>query len=255
MSSFFNGASQLRGLFAVSIMSFGWQFCIGGRYCPAMCGRFAITLPKEAMAQLFEAVPANDLPDVPNYNVCPTNTIATVTGGEARRLQPMRWGFLPHWYKTPSDGPLLINARAETVAEKPAFRTACRDRRCLVPATGFYEWTKDDDGNRLPWYITRADGGPLVLAGIWQDWEKEGEAMRTCAIVTCPANEVMAQIHHRMPVVLAPQDWPLWLGEEGKGAARLMRAAPEDALTWHRVDPAVNSNRASGPELIEPVAG
>lgn len=206
------------------------------------------------MVQLFDAVPANDLPEGPNYNVCPTNVIATVTGGETRRLQPMRWGFIPHWYKTPSDGPLLINARAETVAEKPAFRNACRERRCLVPASGFYEWTKDAEGRRLPWYITRADGEAMVFAGIWQDWEREGESLRTCAIVTCAANDAMAQIHTRMPVVLAPEDWALWLGEEGKGAATLMRAAPEDALVWHRVDSAVNSNRASGPELIEPVA-
>ncbi len=220
-----------------------------------MCGRFAITLPKDAMVQLFDAVPANDLPEGPVYNVCPTNTIAAVTGGEARRLQPMRWGFLPHWYKTPNDGPLLINARAETVADKPAFRSACRDRRCLIPATGFYEWTKDADDNRLPWYITRADGEPVVFAGIWQDWERDGEALRTCAIVTCAANEAMTQIHNRMPVVLAQGDWALWLGEEGKGAAPLMRAAPEDALVWHRVDPAVNSNRASGPHLVEPLSG
>ncbi len=220
-----------------------------------MCGRFAITLPKDAMVQLFDAVPANDLPEGPNYNVCPTNRIAAVTGGEARRLQPMRWGFIPHWYKKPNDGPLLINARAETVAEKPAFRSACRDRRCLIPASGFYEWTKDAEDNRLPWYITRADGEPMVFAGIWQDWEREGEAFRTCAIVTCAANDAMAQIHNRMPVVLAPADWPLWLGEKGKGAAKLMRPAPEDALTWHRVNPAVNSNRASGAELIEPLPG
>ena len=220
-----------------------------------MCGRFAITLPKDAMVQLFDAVPANDLPEGPNYNVCPTNRIAAVTGGEARRLQPMRWGFIPHWYKKPNDGPLLINARAETVAEKPAFRSACRDRRCLIPASGFYEWTKDAEDTRLPWYITRADGEPMVFAGIWQDWEREGEAFRTCAIVTCAANDAMAQIHNRMPVVLAPADWPLWLGEKGKGAAKLMRPAPEDALTWHRVNPAVNSNRASGAELIEPLPG
>ena len=220
-----------------------------------MCGRFAITLPKDAMVQLFDAVPANDLPEGPNYTVCPTNRIAAVTGGEARRLQPMRWGFIPHWYKKPNDGPLLINARAETVAEKPAFRSACRDRRCLIPASGFYEWTKDAQDNRLPWYITRADGEPMVFAGIWQEWEREGEAFRTCAIVTCAANDAMAQIHNRMPVVLAPADWPLWLGEKGKGAAKLMRPAPEDALTWHRVDPAVNSNRASGAELIEPLPG
>ena len=219
-----------------------------------MCGRMAITLPHDAMAQLFGAVPDNDLPEVPNYNVCPTTQVATVhTDGDTRRLRAMRWGFLPHWYKTPSDGPLLINARAETIAEKPAFKAAARERRCIVPASGFYEWTKDPDGNRLPWYITRADGAPMALAGIWQDWDRGEERLRTFAIVTTAANETMSRIHHRMPVILEPEDWALWLGEAGHGAARLMRAAPEDALRMHRVSRAVNSIRARGPELIEPV--
>ncbi|KNG94056.1 SOS response-associated peptidase [Pseudaestuariivita atlantica] len=219
-----------------------------------MCGRFAITLPPDAMAQLFDAQPSNDLPHVPNYNVCPTVQVhAAMSDETGRRLVSMRWGFLPHWYKTPTDGPLLINARAETIAEKPAFRSAARDRRCLIPATGFYEWTKDAEGNRLPWYITRADGEPMVFAGVWQDWTRGDSPVRSCAIVTTGANEQIGSIHHRMPVILDPADWGLWLGEEGKGAARLMRAAPEGALRFHRVDRAVNSNRASGPHLIEPI--
>jgi len=205
------------------------------------------------MAQLFDATPANDLPQVPNYNVCPTDNVHVVTGGDGRRLQAMRWGFLPHWYKTPSDGPLLINARAETVADKPAFRSACRERRCLIPASGFFEWTKDEDGNRLPWFIQPTGDGPLAMAGIWQDWERDGDALRTCAVVTCAANDAMSQIHHRMPVLLASEDWAKWLGEEGHGAAALMRAAPENALEWHRVGTEVNSNRASGAQLIEPI--
>jgi putative SOS response-associated peptidase YedK len=220
-----------------------------------MCGRFAVTLPPDAMAQLFDAVPANDLPAVPNYNVCPTNRVhAVLAGDDRRRLTAMRWGFLAHWYKTPTDGPLLINARAETIAEKPAFRAAVRERRCLIPASGFYEWTKDGAGNRLPWFIHRRDGAPLAFAGIWQDWGRDGDRMRTCAIVTTAANAAMSGIHHRMPVILDSADWPLWLGESGKGAALLMAAAPEDTLDFYRVDPAVNSNRASGPDLIAPLA-
>ncbi len=204
--------------------------------------------------QLFEAAPANDLPDVPNYNVCPTNRVHVVTSGEGgRRLVAMRWGFIPHWYKKPNDGPLLINARAETVADKPAFRKAARERRCLVPASGFYEWTKDADDNRLPWYITHADGSPIAFAGVWQDWARGDEAFTTCAIVTTESNGGVAKIHHRMPVAIAPDDWPLWLGEAGKGAATLMHAPPGDIFAFHRVDPRVNSNRASGPELIEPL--
>lgn len=208
------------------------------------------------MAQLFNAVPANDLPDVPNYNVCPTNAVHVVRSDRGQRfLQPMRWGFIPHWYKTPSDGPLLINARSETIAEKPAFRSACRERRAVILSTGFYEWTRSGD-ERLPWYITRCDGAPLAFAAVWQDWAAKGSdevPFRTAAIVTAGANAPMSAIHHRMPVVLEPDDIALWLGEKGKGAATLMRAAPDDALKWHRVSKAVNSNRASGPELIAPL--
>jgi len=220
-----------------------------------MCGRFAITLPDDAMAALFDAAPSNDLPDIPNFNVCPTNQVHTVTSDEGqRRLRPMRWGFLPHWYKTPSDGPLLINARSETIAEKPAFRAACRERRCLIPATGFYEWTKDDDGKRLPWYIRSAKAETLAFAGVWQVWDKAEDPLITCAIVTTGANKTMSRIHHRMPVILAKDDWAKWLGEQGKGAATLMTAAPADALEFYRVDPKVNSNRAEGPGLIEKIA-
>ncbi|ANT59970.1 hypothetical protein AYJ57_06065 [Salipiger sp. CCB-MM3] len=219
-----------------------------------MCGRFAVTLPDDAMAKIFEAMPGNDLPHVPNFNVCPTNDVHVVrSDGGTRLLGAMRWGFLPHWYKAPYDGPLLINARAETIAEKPAFRAACRARRCIVPASGFYEWTKTEDGRRLPWYITPAEDDLLAFAGIWQDWEGEGQAFRTCAIVTTAASEEMSKVHHRMPVILSKKDWGLWLGEDGHGAATLMQAAPEGTLRMYRVDPKVNSNRAEGPELIEPI--
>ncbi len=219
-----------------------------------MCGRFAITMLPDAMARLFEAAPANDLPPVPNFNVCPTTQIHVVFEGETgRRLGGMRWGFVPQWYETPSAGPLLINARAETIATKPAFRAACRTRRCLIPASGFYEWSKGEDGARLPWYLFRKDGAPLVMAGIWQHWQHDGERMETCAIVTCAANRAVSSIHHRMPVIIERADQALWLGEAGRGAARLMRPATEDVLGFHRVSRKVNSNRASGADLIAPV--
>lgn len=221
-----------------------------------MCGRFAITLPHDAMARAFAAQPANDLPSVPDYNVCPTNSVTCVTAGSGTRLlAQMRWGFIPHWYKHESDGPLLINARAETIATKPAFADAVRARRCLIPASGFYEWTKGPQGERLPWFIHPVQSDMLAFAGIWQDWEREGRRHVTCAIVTCAANAQMGKIHHRMPVILPPGAWALWLGEAGHGAARLMQAAPEDALEAYRVDPRVNSNRAEGAGLIEPLAG
>jgi putative SOS response-associated peptidase YedK len=217
----------------------------------------AITLPSDAMAQLFGAAPANDLPGVPNFNVCPTDPVHIVTGDVSgpRKLGAMRWGFIPKWYKKPGDGPLLINARAETIAEKPAFRAAARERRGIVVASGFYEWTKDAEGGRDPWYITRSDGAPLAMAAVWQDWDSDDIGrVATCAVVTCAANEPMSRIHNRMPVVLDPDDWSLWLGEAGKGAATLMRAAPDAALRFHRVDRTVNSNKASGPDLIEPLS-
>ncbi len=217
-----------------------------------MCGRFALTLPTDAMAALFGALPANDLPIVPNYNICPTNNVHVVWTGENRRLSAMRWGFLPFWYKTPTDGPLLINARAETIAEKPAFRDAARARRCLIPATGFYEWSKGDGGVRLPWYIQRTDDAPLAMAGIWQGWGED--RLPTCAIVTTRANDTIAAVHHRMPVVLEAQDWAKWLGEDGHGAATLMRPARDEVLTYHRVGTEVNSNRASGSDLVTRLA-
>lgn len=216
-----------------------------------MCGRMALTLPHDAMAQMFSARPGNDLPEVPNYNVCPSVQVAAVTADAGgRQYRSMRWGFVPHWYKKENGGPLLINARAETIAEKPAFKAACRERRCLIPAAGFYEWERPEDGSKLPWFVTRADGAPLVFAAIWQDW---GDLGATAAIVTTAANTAMSRIHHRIPVVVERNDWALWLGEGGHGAATLMHAPEEDTLAFHRVDTAVNSNRAQGPQLIEPI--
>ncbi len=214
-----------------------------------MCGRFTITHPNEALAQLFAAVPSNDLPLVPRYNICPTHDVAVVTsGGTAaeRRLRPMRWGFIPSWYKAPNDGPLIINARSDTVAVKPAFRDAVRTRRCIIPASGFYEWTAGPDKSRLPYYITRTDGAPMAFAGLWQNW---GDLV-ACAVVSTHDGPGMAGIHDREPVILDPADWPLWLGEAGHGAATLMHPTPAGVLQMHRVDVAVNSNRASGAQLI-----
>ncbi len=218
-----------------------------------MCGRFVLTLPHEAMAELFDAVPANDLPDTPNYNICPSDSVSAVTSEDGtRRLRSMRWGFLPRWYRTPADGPLLINARAETIARKPTFREACFSRRCLVPASGFYEWTRGADGSRLPWHVHPRQKGAMALAGVWQVWERGASSIVTCAIVTTTASTTLSAIHHRMPVILDARDWPLWLGEAGRGAAEAMRPAPDDSLRFHRVNAEVNSSRASGPDLVRP---
>ena len=216
-----------------------------------MCGRFTLTHPAEALARLFEAAPDNDLPEGPRHNICPTQPVAAVISDGGRRLVAMRWGFLPAWYDRPEGGPLLINARAEGIADKPAFRAAARHRRCLIPASGFYEWT-EEDGGRQPWYIHPAADEVQAMAGVWQVWERGGRRLETCAVVTCAANATLAPLHHRMPVFIAPEDRALWLGEAGHGAARLMRPAPEGLLRHHRVGRAVNSNRAEGPGLIAP---
>jgi putative SOS response-associated peptidase YedK len=224
-------------------------------YVFCMCGRMAITLPHDAMAQVFSALPANDLPEVPNYNVCPTMTVHVVSSEKgARRLRAMRWGFVPHWYTALSSGPLLINARSETIADKPAFRAAVRERRCLIVATGFYEWKREEGQPPQPWFITRSDGAPMAMAGIWQDWDKGDAPVTSFAVVTCGANAAMAPIHDRLPVILTEADWPLWLGEAGHGAALLMRPALDDVLHFTKVSREVNSNRASGPGLITPIA-
>ena len=248
----------------------------------AMCGRYMITSPFEAVADLFEAEAAGGLgPGGPRPNVSPTETVPVVVGHEdGRSLVPMRWGFLPHWYKAPNDGPLLINARAETIAEKPAFRAAARERRCLIPADGFYEW-KGEKGAKVPFVIRPRAGGMIAFAGVWQDWGTAGAGqppggtagvgqpaggpagvgrpaggpegarvpaggpadgrISTCAIVTCAANATCAAVHHRMPVVVAREDWALWLGEAGKGAAALMRPAPEDMLVVEEADAATKA--------------
>ena len=209
-----------------------------------------MTHPHDAMAALFAASPDNDLPEGPRYNVCPTNPVGVVTSTDgARRLRVMRWGLVPPWYKALNDGPLIINARADTVAQKPAFRDAIRHRRCILPASGFYEWSAGPNGTRLPWYITRADGKPLALAALWSHW---GD-IDTVAVVTQASGPNLVEIHDREPVILEMADWPLWLGDAGRGAAVLMKPTQPGVLQSHRVDVAVNSNRAEGPQLIEPL--
>lgn len=227
-----------------------------------MCGRFTLTNPNEAVAALFEAEPGNDLPPAPRYNICPTMPVSLVLSeaalGQARpfrrRLRAARWGFLPPHYKTPADGPLLINARAETLAEKPSFRQAARQGRCLIPASGFYEWARGaaEKAPPLPHYVTRADGALAALAGVCTLWTPaEGLPLLTYAIVTVAAGPDTAALHDRAPLALEPADWPLWLGEAGHGAARLMQPArPGLWAAPRRVSLAVNKRGSEGPELI-----
>ncbi len=220
-----------------------------------MCGRFALTIPQTAVSRIFEATPVDLKPMPPRYNICPTQPVETILAGPSggREHRQLRWGFIARWYKSPSDGPLLINARAETIAEKPAFREACRRRRCLIPASGFYEWRREN-GARQPFYISPADGGPIAFAGIWEVWRgPAGEEIAACAVVTTAAGPEMARIHHREPVLIAARDRAKWLGEAGPGAALLMRPAPPGMLTFRAVSPRVNNAREDDPDLIRPI--
>lgn len=226
------------------------DLCAAPRNSAPMCGRFSLTQPREAVARLFQAVPDPGLPpDAPRYNICPTQPVDVVYRGAAgRTLGAMRWGFIPPWAKRVGDGPLLINARAETLAEKPAFYEAARERRCLVPASGFFEWQ-----GKQAWWVAPPEGGVVAFAGVWSVWRGEGGPIASVAIVTIAANATLKPIHDRMPLLISQADFALWLGEQGHGAARLMRPVPEPSLRPVRVGPAVNSNRADGPELMRPV--
>ncbi|MEO1561851.1 MAG: SOS response-associated peptidase [Pseudomonadota bacterium] len=218
-----------------------------------MCGRFALTLPKKAMANLFDAEILTDFGG-PKYNVTPTSQIPVCVMFEGKRvITSMRWGFIPHWYASPSDGPLLINARSETVTQKPAFGTAFRRRRCLIPASGFFEWHREKDRPKEPYYITRTDGAEMVFAGIWQAWTgKDGERRITCAILTKPASVPIEAIHHREPVTVATTEFKNWLSLSPDTTEVFSPSAP-GSFKMHRVDPKVNSARVDTPDLIEEV--
>ena len=224
-----------------------------------MCGRFVSSSSREDLVDVFSVAPeevkTEDLG--PNYNVAPTQRVyAVAEPGGRRQLGTFRWGLVPSWAKDPSVGSRMINARSEELANKPSFRSAFSRRRCLVPADGFYEW-KGPKGARQPFFVHPTDGRPFALAGLWEVWrDAEGEVLRTCTICTTAANEALSWLHHRMPVVLAPDAWDVWLdpdNDDRDELAALLRPAPGERFAWHPVGTAVNSSRARGPELVEPV--
>jgi putative SOS response-associated peptidase YedK len=220
-----------------------------------MCGRFASTLPLEQIARLFGIT--GELPNIaPNWNTAPTQTAALVRRhpdtGE-RRLDLLRWGLVPHFTKDLKACKRPINARAETVATSGMFRGALAARRCLVPADAFYEWKAMADGKQ-PYAIARSDGEPLAFAGLWEGWRSPGgETLRTFTIVTTAANDDMARLHDRMPVVLEQDDWPACLGDaaaDGAPADPLRPAATGVVRMWP-VSRAVNSMRNNGATLLD----
>lgn len=221
-----------------------------------MCGRFVITSPPAAVREAF------GYPEQPNfpsrYNVAPTQPIPVVIASQgARHFTLMRWGLIPSWVKDPRKFTLLINARAETVLEKPAFRNAIRRRRCLVPADGYYEW-QSVGGRKQPYFIHRADGRPLGFAAIAETWTgPNGEEMDTVAIVTTAASEAMSGLHSRVPVTIAPQDFARWLdsGEvDVAEAAALLRPPLDGAFVWHPVSPRVNRVANDDAQLVLPIS-
>lgn len=216
-----------------------------------MCGRFAFYSPSEATAALFGASTTTEV--VARYNIAPTQFIATVRNDEhdTPELAMLRWGLVPFWAKDPSIGNRMINARAETVAEKPSFRSAYKKRRCLILADGFYEWRKEGDG-KTPYYISLADGSPFAFAGLWENWnsKESAESLQTTAIITAAASDFMAQLHHRMPVVMLPAQAERWLGGDMESLSEAIDSSPS-FQAWP-VDRKVNNARNEDPALIEP---
>jgi putative SOS response-associated peptidase YedK len=220
-----------------------------------MCGRFLITSPPEAVHDLFATVENPDFP--PRYNIAPSQPIPVVLleGGE-RHIKLMRWGLIPSWVKDPRTFALLFNARADSVLDKPSFKNAMKRRRCLIPSDGFYEW-QTSGAAKKPFYIHPAKGGPIAFAGLYETWEgPNGEAMDTVAIITTEASGDLRAIHDRMPVVIAPEAFDMWLDcnrVDAQTAAALLVPAPRGFFTFHEVSTAVNRAAADGPHLIVPV--
>ncbi len=223
-----------------------------------MCGRYVAATPPDQLAEIFGVtdIRAGDLG--PHWNVAPTMDVYAVAEGSdgERRLGAFRWGLVPWFSKGPAGAAKMINARAETVAEKPSFRRALERRRCILPADGFYEWLRTGK-EKLPHLFAATDGSVLGLAGLWEVWrpedEPDAEPLRTCTIVTTTANATMAPIHNRMPVVLPPEAWAGWLDRAVTRAADvvgLLVPAPEDLLVRRAVSPRVNSVKNDDAELV-----
>ncbi len=236
----------------------------------AVCGRFVSTQSAQELAGYFGATPDAEAPPE-NYNVAPTNEIlAVVSDGEHRSIRAFQWGLIPVWAKDAKIGSSMINARGETVAEKPAFKGVFRKHRCIVPMDGFYEWQAATTDSPLsakgkplkqPTFIHRVDGEPLAVAGLWSAWRpKDSPAdapwMHTCAVITTAANHTMEPVHDRMPVILPATAWQQWLDpaeENIASLAGLLVPAPDSLLTMHKVSTDVNNVRNKGAELIAPI--
>jgi putative SOS response-associated peptidase YedK len=217
-----------------------------------MCGRYLITSAPEAMRQLFQYPELPNFP--PRYNVAPTQPIPIVRLHEGRRqFALVRWGLIPSWVKDPKTFSLVLQARSDSVLDKPSFKNAMKRRRCLIPADGFYEWNED---TRRPYVVRPKHGGPVAFAGLWECWiGPNGEELETAAVITTDANKTLHPIHHRMPAVIPPEAFDLWLdcrNVDANTAAALLGPAPEDLFEAYEISTAVNRVTNDHPGVLEP---
>ncbi|MFN2484653.1 MAG: SOS response-associated peptidase [Candidatus Limnocylindria bacterium] len=223
-----------------------------------MCGRFSQRDSAEEIATRFAAAVATHHPGG-QYNVAPTDEVSAVLDyHEERVVDTFRWGLVPVWADSPRQGARMINARAETVESSSTYRSALRERRCLIPADGFFEFVRADGRARPdPWFVHRADDAVMAFAGLWSIWRDPVTAARlySCTILTTVPNELMSRLHHRMPVVVEPEDWDAWLAPSATAdkLGPLLTPAADDLLEAYPVSPLVNDVRNEGPELIRPL--
>ena len=222
-----------------------------------MCGRFTLTADVNSLQETFPWV--NIPPEItPRYNIAPTQPVAVVPNDGKNRLDFYNWGLIPSWAKDPSIGSRMINARSETLAEKPSFRTAFRRRRCLVLTDGFYEWQKQPDGKtKIPMYIRLRSEKPFAFAGLWEVWDsKDGSTILSSTIITSAPNDFMRSIHNRMPVILPQEDYQTWL-TPGEGdqdqLSEMLRPYPADQMVAYPVSTLVNNPRNDLPQCVVPL--
>jgi putative SOS response-associated peptidase YedK len=222
-----------------------------------MCGRFTLTQPARIAAEfgLDNFAPVEPELYEPRFNVAPTQRIVVIpTRDMQREARTMRWGLIPSWTKDASIGSRLINARAESIEARPSFRDAFRYRRCLIPADSFYEWQATSRG-RQPYRIMLESGGLFAFAGLWERWrDPGGESVESCCIITCPANELAGKFHDRMPVIVAPQDYDVWLTGTPEQARALLKPYPAESMRAYPVSARVNSPKNDDSELVDPIA-
>ena len=219
-----------------------------------MCGRYALTSSPEEIAERFNLVWAR-LEASAHYNIAPSQMVSVVRDtGQGRELVFLKWGLIPSWAKDSTIGVKLINARAETLANKPAFRSAYRYRHCLIPADAFYEW-KPVAGRKQPYCIRMSDQKLFAMAGLWEHWvNPSGEPLETCTIVTTDANARVAELHNRMPAIIAPGDYAAWLDASNTNAQQLLRPFPSEQLIAYPVTPRVNNVKNDDAECLAPLA-